>query len=704
MAGVKPNNGAKSSEVMASFVTKRESIRKAEMHGKVSYEDLGQGIRLEMVLIPAGKFLMGLPRSEEDQDSYEMQHEVTLTKSYYIGKYAVTQEQWEAVMGNNPSYHKVENFPVTNVSWDDCQAFIKKLNKKTSGGYRLPTEAEWEYACRAGTKTTHFFGNKISPQDANYFDSKIGEPSPVGIYKPNAYGLYDMHGNVWEWCEDWFGNYPAEAVTDPRGPANGDTRVLRGASFYSLVDENKSGLRSSRRNYNYPGFTHEGLGFRLVKTVSIGQVPAKKEKNLEYKSKSPEEKKTNPANKGREFSRVEKKKEARKLLLMYANGQWEKARRLLNAAQDKHWLFEELLKNCGFEDGVPKPSMFIKEIFGENAYDVACLEMPELDIDPDHYFPIKSELAMLEVLEHLPQNLKELQKSWKKRGIHQRVLSKYWKEVVNDTFEGVEYDPVNFSDRWLAERDAEIAKIEKECKERGKALKKPWKHEEDLGNGIKLEMMLIPAGSFSRLSQSNIEHEVKLTKPYYMGRYAVTRKQWNQVMGSDDPCEDENDHEQENSPMEGISWDDCQEFIEKLNSMNNGGYRLPTEAEWEYACRAGTKTAYSFGDEITPFDANYRYSKIGGMETGGFGDGVYKPNDYGLHNMHGHVKEWCEDWYGNYPRKDTKDPKGPSKGEYRVMRGGDAISLADELCSAFRWPEDPSESELGCGLRLARNI
>ena len=690
------------------------------MHGKVSYEDLGQGIRLEMVLIPAGKFLMGLPRSEEDQDSYEMQHEVTLTKSYYIGKYAVTQEQWEAVMGENPSTEKGALLPVTNVSWNDCKVFIKKLNALTNGGYRLPTEAEWEYACRAGTKTTHSFGNKISPRDANYFDSKIGEPMPVGSYKPNAYGLYDMHGNVWEWCEDWYGSYPAKAVKDPQGPkhlrprctSGPYGRVLRGGSFFSLENNDKSGTGASRRNYNHDDFTHDGLGFRLARTEADQLVTTKV---LEKSAKDPilpAAKETNLAVIEADLSKAKKKKEAKKVLLMFAGGEWKQARRLLKSAQEKHWLFEELLKGCGIEDGVPSPSMFMKRIFGEDAYDVALLEMPERDFDPDNYFPIKSELAMLEILAHLPENIKAFQKLREKGCIHTNVLSKYWKEVADGIFEGVEYDPVNFSDCWLAERDAMIAKIEKECVARGKALKKPWNHEEDLGNGVKLEMMLIPPGLFmmgapeSRKIQGNHNalHKVKLTKPYYMGKYAVTREQWKQIMGGD-RCEDESDCVHENSPMDGITWDDCQEFIERLNVMTKGGYRLPTEAEWEYACRAGTKTVYSFGDEVTPFDANYRYSKIGGMENGGFPIGAYKPNAFGLNNMHGNVKEWCNDWYDDYPSRPVKDPKGPLKGKYRILRGGDAFSVADELCSFFRWKERPSnEGEFGNGFRLVKTI
>ena len=230
--------------------------------GKVDVVELGKDVNLEMVLIPAGKFKMGSPASEKDRRDNENQHEVTLTKPFYMGKYEVTQEQWESVMGNNPSYRKTAKYPVTNVSWEDCQEFIKKLNEKTKGGYRLPTESEWEYACRAGTTTAYSFGDKITPKDANYYDSKIGKPVAVGSYKPNAFGLYDMHGNVWEWCEDLYGAYSAAAVIDPKGPAKGEGRVLRGWSYYF----SDSDARSSLRGGVSPTYWYVSAGFRLART------------------------------------------------------------------------------------------------------------------------------------------------------------------------------------------------------------------------------------------------------------------------------------------------------------------------------------------------------------------------------------------------------------------------------------------------------
>ena len=230
--------------------------------GKAEVIDLGKDVKLEMVLIPAGKFKMGSPASEKDRNEKETQHEVTLTKPFYMGKYEVTQEQWFEIMGENPSREKGRMLPVTNVSWNECHFFIRKLNEKTNGGYRLPTEGEWEFACRAGTTTAYSFGDKITPKDANYVGSEIGKPVAIGSYKPNSFGLYDIHGNVWEWCEDWYGDYPAGAVTDPKGPAKGEYRVLRGGSLLSYVSD----ARSSNRSNYAPTARYGTLGFRLART------------------------------------------------------------------------------------------------------------------------------------------------------------------------------------------------------------------------------------------------------------------------------------------------------------------------------------------------------------------------------------------------------------------------------------------------------
>jgi formylglycine-generating enzyme required for sulfatase activity len=233
----------------------KNSIKKNDIARTIVAAAFIAAIEKDMILIPAGNFKQGSPASEKGRSIDEIQHEVTITKPFYMGKYEVMQEQWEAVMKDNPSSTKGDKLPVTNVSWIDCQEFIKKLNAKTSGDFRLPTEAEWEYACRAGTTTAYSFGDMITSEDSNYSESKIGKPVEVGSYKANTFGLYDMHGNAWEWCEDWKTEY---LVKD----ALGTVRVLRGGSFNYYG----SFARSSSRYAITPTYRGSDFGFRLART------------------------------------------------------------------------------------------------------------------------------------------------------------------------------------------------------------------------------------------------------------------------------------------------------------------------------------------------------------------------------------------------------------------------------------------------------
>jgi len=533
--------------------------------------DLGEGVKLEMVLIPSGKFMMGSTKEAvkaalkgdfffkesikdkeeaeaikivEDQFELERQHEVTITKPFYMGKYEVTQEQWQRVMLTNKSKKKGAKLPVTNVSWDDCQEFIKKLNAVTKGEFRLPTEAEWEYACRAGTTTKYSFGDRISIEDANYDNNFHKEPGnqlikPVGSYRSNVFGLYEMHGNVCEWCEDWYGKYPAGPVTDPKGSDSSRNRVLRGGSFY-----NSAWLsRSADRYYDLPDKRINTYGIRLARTI----VAESGTKPLEI-----------------------------------------------------------------------KPEVVI----------------PEVEL----------------------------------KGLLEAPFSEAKAKEVQQTI--------------------------------AKSIKREVEEKEDLGKGISLEMVLIPAGKFvmgspkdekGRFDSIEDQHEVTLTKPFYMGKYEVTQEQWEEVMGSN-PSKVKS----LKLPVTDVSWKDCQEFIKKLNEKTKGGFRLPTEAEWEYAGRAGTSTAYSFGDKITTKDANYDESRIGKPEA----VGSYKANAFGLYDMQGNVWEWCEDWHGDYPKGPLTDPRGPNSGSCRVLRGGSFAYLARFTRLAGRNNNSP-DYQSNYGFRLA---
>jgi len=260
-----------------------------------------EAIGIELVYIPAGSFTMGSPKSEQDAmvaagskrewAEDEIQHQVTLSQGFYMGKTEVTQGQWQKLMGNNPSYFKNagSDAPVESVSWDDCQEFCRRAGF----GLRLPTEAEWEYACRAGTTTALYSGgitilgqcnapaldliawyggNSGVTYEGGYdssgwlgkqYNHSWAGTHPVGRKQANAWGLYDMIGNVWEWCQDWYGTYPAGAVRDPTGAAGGSSRVLRGGGWFDYA----SYCRSAFRIWSSPSYRDSDLGFRLVRTV-----------------------------------------------------------------------------------------------------------------------------------------------------------------------------------------------------------------------------------------------------------------------------------------------------------------------------------------------------------------------------------------------------------------------------------------------------
>ena len=233
------------------------------------------GAAMEFVWIAPGTFLMGSPTSDEMADDEEWpQHEVTITQGFWLGKYEVTQEQWEAVMGTTPWVERDNvqanpNHPAVYISWNDTQAFIEKLNAAMGEElYRLPTEAEWEYACRAGTTTRWSFGDDESQlkEYAWYWDNAcdVGEcyAHAVGLKKPNPWGLYDMHGNVWEWCQDRYESYTSRAQTDPAGPVSGFDRTHRGGYFDATARVTRSALRGSIA----PDFIHGGVGVRLLRS------------------------------------------------------------------------------------------------------------------------------------------------------------------------------------------------------------------------------------------------------------------------------------------------------------------------------------------------------------------------------------------------------------------------------------------------------
>jgi formylglycine-generating enzyme required for sulfatase activity len=249
-------------------------------------------VGMKLVLIPKGKFKMGSPEGEKDRGTDEYQHDVEITKPFYLGVYTVTQKQYKEVMGENPSFFSADgggkdkvrgldtdDFPVERVSWHDAKKFCEKLSqlekeRRAKCTYRLPTEAEWEYACHRGAPSSSpfHFGKSLSSRQANFDGNHpyggaekgpyLGRTCKVGSYNPNKFGLYDMHGNVWQWCQDWYAKdyYKDSPAKDPKGPASGDARVLRGGFWYGYGAYCRAACR-----YRYDaGGRHNGIGFRVA--------------------------------------------------------------------------------------------------------------------------------------------------------------------------------------------------------------------------------------------------------------------------------------------------------------------------------------------------------------------------------------------------------------------------------------------------------
>ena len=223
--------------------------------------DLGGGIRMEFVLIPAGSFIMG---DEKGADRERPVHKVTISKPYYLARHEVTRAQYGVVMQSEPAKVAQPDYPVDFARWDTCQEFLARLNKLKPGmRFRLPTEAEWEYAARAGSQSRYFFGDdsRLLPEYAWFQELAGGGAHPVGQKKPNPWGLFDIYGNVWEWCQDYYGPYDAKDQTDPSGPVAGKRRVFRGGAWNGPSDRCRSAARDS-----FPAAAFV-LGFRVVVPV-----------------------------------------------------------------------------------------------------------------------------------------------------------------------------------------------------------------------------------------------------------------------------------------------------------------------------------------------------------------------------------------------------------------------------------------------------
>jgi len=640
----------------------------------VKLPSVTNSIGMELIEIPAGNFTMGSPRSEKNHKDREAQVFVTLTKPFRLGKTEVTQGQWKSVMDLEPWLNKSdvrisEDNAANYVSWDDATEFCKKLTDlerkartlQADEEYRLPTEAEWEYACRAGTTTAFSFGDD---------ESKFGEyaarfppiiktedefySKKVGTKKPNPWGLYDMHGNVCELCSDRFGE-KLSGGTDPAGPDEGSNRVWRGGSSGLAPGGCRSAIRASPK----PSDSGSYLGFRVVRSqlVTVTQLVMEKPEPVKKVFK-PGQTITNSI--GMELIEIpleKKSSESQQMLSIFLDEPWTKYETAIATAEKPRSTL---------------PEAFMKQL--EAAAALGSLELVEFIAAEQKEFERSGTLPSGESFRPIVQAIEE------NYGNANTQLIEAYRNAISDLTKQKRF------------AEARIVRDEMQLVFREAKLLRPNRTN----------------GCFRMGDGAGVA--VTLTKPFSLGKTEVTQGQWKSVMGTEPWSGEDFVKADKDCPATFVSWDEAIEFCQKLtaNEHKNGNlpagesYRLPTDAEWECACRAGTETAFSFGDDRSKLGEYAWFDGNTGSEQYAHKVGMKKLNPWGLHDMHGNVLEFCSDWYGD-ELSGGIDPIGPKGGSYRVFRGGCWGGDPGGCLSAHRYDVDPSNRDVSLGFRVARS-
>ena len=626
------------------------------LHARSLFSDNALG--MEFVCVGAGDFVMGSPEGEAGRRTDEVQHGVRISQAFWMGKHEVTQGQWEAVMGSNPSEFKGcgARCPVENVSWDDAEEFIRRLNERETGTgnrYRLPTEAEWEYAARAGSTGAtpegdlRILGQHNAPvldgqawyggnSGASYpgawfcdweerqYESERCGTHPVGQKRANGWGLHDMLGNVAEWTADWYWWYPTDSETDPQGPGTGSYRVFRGGGFNYYARR----VRVASRHYETPDARHSYRGLRVVRSDALEC--------------------------------------AQPYSLTLGQGRWT----------DDH------ADTQGFATVVQ---------FGSST-------SGSVDAGDEDWFRVETRSSAPSTVEVYTTGDTDTVGWLYANGTH--AIG----DIAEDDNGG---EGRNFLIR--TEVSPETPNIN--VRVRGSAPNAEGRYTlhvrpaagSVIGSPLGMEFAWVPPGSFVMGSpegeagrkDNERQHEVRISRGYWMGRYEVTQGQWEAVMGSDPFASKECGPD---CPVKNVTWEEVQEFVGRLNEREAASgyrYRLPTEAEWEYAARAGTPGArYGPLGEIAWYDSNSR-KKLQRV-------GLKRANEWGLHDMLGNVLEWVGDWYGEYASGSVTDPQGPRTGSRRVIRGGSWAFPAWAARAASRSGWRPEDTTFLFGFRLVR--
>lgn len=797
----------------------------------------------ELIYVPPGKFSMGSPENEPGRRKNENQVEVELTRGFYLGKYEVTQREWKELMGTEPwkengklkEHVKAEDDmpachlqhgagPKGRILPNSATEFCKKLSAKEGKNYRLPTEAEWEYACRAGTKTIfHFGANPALLSEYAWFKSNSNEQlQRVGLKKPNPWGFYDMHGNASEFCLDCLGiddqNLPGGRDPVTMLNKNNQGRTMRGSSFYYPVED----IRSAHRGIASDSTSGADYGFRLVleadepqpaaaatpapepttpaTTLSPGKSPADRLPKIVQTSLGSELIYIPPGKfrmgspKSEEGRRSDKENQVEvELSRGFYMGRCE-----VTQGEWKALMGTEPWKPYAFNLGLNKlvdnlPVVFVSHGMGPNGqivpdsaaefcqklsqrerkkyrlpteaeWEYACrggtttaYSFPGGDADLDEYawyshgnekqkmHPVGLKKPNPFGLYDMHGNVQEWCSDWSNRknpkllgGLdpvgagpdeHEtRVVRGGGCSAMSLFCRSANRDEQKYSTKSVAIGFRLVLELDPKQAAASAANTGPAKIEppKEIKTGLGAELLYIPAGQFrmgSRFKLDGLEMDesqvdVEISRGFYLGKYEVTQGEWKKLMGTEPWL-------REGKPYDAVKLgddypavhirhsidserrlhpDSATAFLQKLSQKDGRTYRLPTEAEWEYACRAGTTSEYSYGDDATKLEEYAWWGgewKRGNVKAARHARPVGKllPNPWGLYDMHGNVAEWCSD-----PAADKlpggRDPFGKSSNENRAVRGGSWYTEPLRMRSAARGRSALGNGNSNLGFRI----
>jgi len=740
---------------------------------------------MHLVFIPAGEFMMGSPPGERGREGHEgPQHLVRLTRPFYLGKYEVTQPEWKVVTGDSPSKFPGANSPVEQVSWFECQDFVKKLGRAPARGnagviFSLPTEAQWEYACRAGTQARYHFGERAELLDDYAWHSRNSgqRAHPVGRKAPNPWGLFDMYGNVWEWCTDWYGPYAEREATDPQGPPAGTKRVLRGSGWYA----HDRGPSSAWRHSTQPTVHFNNVGLRVALAIPVGGGQGPPIRNglvLYYPFDEAGDRAEDKSGKGNYGTlRGVKWTKGGKFGGAYEfDGKTAYIQRDYDQRSAIYADTSPLTFALWFRTAAPAPRqpmlvsthlagakngyfLCLSEQAGGKAYwwiahgqtesrtsvsDGRWHQAAVVWNGRETSFYIDAVLQGSAATQgtasytprapfrigHSRSNAGELSIYYFRGTIDEvmvfnRALSA---AEVKALFEwepelGAMAPPRRIDVKALLAAGLEVPKTTRD--RYGNPVRKGADEQTEAPLEIRhkktgMHFVFVPAGEFmmgsppherDRQNDEGPVHKVHITKPFYLGKYEVTvgdfklfskesrfttdaermknGRAWqgaNWVTKPDASWRNPYFKQDDRHPACFITWNDTSALIRWLNRGQRNLFDLATEAEWEYACRAGTTSRFFWGDEearaskyANVADAALKrscpqwvYPKFPADDRFGYTApiGSFEPNRLGLYDTIGNVWEWCSDWHGRYSTREVDDPRGPAHGTLRIIRGG----------------------------------